>query len=227
MCHSPPPPPLRHTRAHTHRHGGISRPRAPPRGLGAVNSPVGLVTGHPGTAAQSGPAGKAARTVGRRPGEALTQPNPTQPPNCPPPPRVLTYSCGGGCMRTVGSRPPGPAPPSARRQTRAKCAKRNYLGKVTAFPLAEQRWTRAIHRQTPGTWREPPCPRPTALAPSITAWRVAYRELAEDLLSIAKQRQRGCPACSGPFVLGRPHHASTPRQGARPQGLEGVEISEA
>ena len=30
-------------------------------------------------AAQSGPAGKAARTVGRRPGEALTQPNPTQP----------------------------------------------------------------------------------------------------------------------------------------------------
>ena len=76
----PSPPPLRHTRAHTHRHGGISRPRAPPRGLGAVNSPVGLVTGHPGTAAQSGPAGKAARTVGRRPGEALTQPNPTQPP---------------------------------------------------------------------------------------------------------------------------------------------------
>ena len=76
----PPPPPPRHTRAHTHRHGGISRPRAPPRGLGAVNSPVGLVTGHPGTAAQSGPAGKAARTVGWRPGEALTQPNPTQPP---------------------------------------------------------------------------------------------------------------------------------------------------
>ena len=76
----PSPPPLRHTRAHTHRHGGISRPRAPPRGLGLVNSPVGLVTGHPGTAAQSGPAGKAARTVGRRPGEALTQPNPTQPP---------------------------------------------------------------------------------------------------------------------------------------------------
>ena len=66
--HLPPPPPPP---------GGISRPRAPPRGLGAVNSPVGLVTGHPGTAAQSGPAGKAARTVGRRPGEALTQPNPT------------------------------------------------------------------------------------------------------------------------------------------------------
>ena len=79
MCHSPPPPPPRHTWAHTHRHGGISRPRAPPRGLGAISSPVGLVTGHPGTAAQSGPAGKAARTVGRRPGEAFTQPNPTQP----------------------------------------------------------------------------------------------------------------------------------------------------
>ena len=77
----PPPPPLhKHTRAHTHRHGGISRPRAPPRGLGAVSSPVGLVTGHPGTAARSGPAGKAARTVGRRPGEAFTQPNPTPPP---------------------------------------------------------------------------------------------------------------------------------------------------
>ena len=89
VCHSPPPPPLRHTRAHTHRHGGISRPRAPPRGLGAVNSPAGLVTGHPGTAAQSGPAGKAARTVGRRPGEALTQPNPTQSPLSPPKPCVL------------------------------------------------------------------------------------------------------------------------------------------
>ena len=34
---------------------------------------------------------------------------------------------------------------------------------------------------------------PIALAPSITAWRVAYQELAEDLLSIAKPRQRGCP----------------------------------
>ena len=76
MCHPPPP---RHTRAHTHRHGGISRPRAPPQGLGAVNSLVGLVTGHPGTAAQSGPAGKAVRTVGWRPCEALTQPNPTPP----------------------------------------------------------------------------------------------------------------------------------------------------
>ena len=78
-CATAPPPPPRHTRAHTHRHGGISRPRAPPRGLGAVNSPVGFVTGHPGTAAQSGPAGKAARTLGRRPGEALTQPNSNPP----------------------------------------------------------------------------------------------------------------------------------------------------
>ena len=83
-----PPPTPRNIRAHTHRHGGISRPRAPPRGLGAVNSPVGLVTGHPGTAAQSGPAGKAARTVGRRPGEALTQPNPTQPS-----PRITKKAC--------------------------------------------------------------------------------------------------------------------------------------
>ena len=48
--------------------------------MGVVNSPVGLVTGHPGTAAQSGPAGKAARTMGWQPGEPLTQPNPTQPP---------------------------------------------------------------------------------------------------------------------------------------------------
>ena len=78
-CATALPPPPRHTRAHTHRHGGISCPPAPPRGLGAVNSLAGLVTGHPGTAAQSGPAGKARRTVRRRPGEALTQPNPTPP----------------------------------------------------------------------------------------------------------------------------------------------------
>ena len=56
-CATSPPPP-RHTRAHTHRHGGISRLQAPPRGSGAVKSPVGLVTGHPCTAAQSSPAGK-------------------------------------------------------------------------------------------------------------------------------------------------------------------------
>ena len=29
------------------------------------------------------------------------------------------------------------------------------------------------------------------------------------------------PPCSGPFALGRPHHASTPRQGAQPQGWRG------
>ena len=72
----PPPPPLRHTRAHTHRHGGISRLRAPPRGLGAVNSPAGLVTGHPGTATQSGPAGKRGPWVGD---QVRPSPNPTQP----------------------------------------------------------------------------------------------------------------------------------------------------
>ena len=32
------------------------------------------------------------------------------------------------------------------------------------------------------------------------------------------------PPYSGPFALGRPHHASTPRQGVRPQGFEGVEV---
>ena len=35
------------------------------------------MTGHPGMATQLGPAGKVARTVGWRPGEALAQPNPT------------------------------------------------------------------------------------------------------------------------------------------------------
>ena len=104
VCHSPPPPSLhKHTRAHTHRHGGISRPRAPPRGLGAVSSPVGLVTGHPGTAARSGPAGKAARTVGRRPGEAFTQPNPTQPNPTPPPP-----VCSPALEVGLWTSPPGP-----------------------------------------------------------------------------------------------------------------------
>ena len=50
---TPPPlvaPPARapHTQAarapHTHRHGGISLPRVPPRDTGAVISPVGLAT---------------------------------------------------------------------------------------------------------------------------------------------------------------------------------------
>ena len=113
VCHSPPL--HKHTRAHTHRHGGISRPRAPPRGLGAVSSPVGLVTGHPGTAARSGPAGKAARTVGRRPGEAFTQPNPTPPSplpehplQCPPHPQgVFCPLLLGGASR-VQKRGDGP-----------------------------------------------------------------------------------------------------------------------
>ena len=34
----------------------------------------------------------------------------------------------------------------------------------------------------------------------------------------------GLPPYSSPFALGRPHHASTPHQGVRPQGLEGVEV---
>ena len=108
VCHSPPPPSLhKHTRAHTHRHGGISRPRAPPRGLGAVSSPVGLVTGHPGTAARSGPAGKAARTVGRRPGEAFTQPNPTPPPNV----VTLPPKRGGGGHEVTAPPPRGRVAP--------------------------------------------------------------------------------------------------------------------
>ena len=82
VCHSPSPPPPLQTHQGTYTQAQ-RHPRAPPRGLGAVNSPVGLVTGHPGTAAQSGTAGKAALTLGRRPGEAFTQPNPTPPcPQC-------------------------------------------------------------------------------------------------------------------------------------------------
>ena len=73
-------------RIHTYLRVSVSllfQPPPPP----PPPSPAGLVTGHPGTAAQSGPAGKAARTVGRRPGEALTQPNPTPPPPWPQNPR--------------------------------------------------------------------------------------------------------------------------------------------
>ena len=55
---------------------------------------------------------------------------------------------------------------------------------------------------------------PIALAPSITAWRVAYRELAEDLLSIAKPRQRGCPPVPVRSRWGDPtmppHHVKVP-----------------
>ena len=77
VCHSPPPPP--DTPGHIHTGTAASPARERHRGVwgqSTVNSPVGLVTGHPGTAAQSGPA---ARTVGRRPSEAFTQPNPTPP----------------------------------------------------------------------------------------------------------------------------------------------------
>ena len=45
--HAPHPPAAR--APHTHRYGGISLPRVPPRGTGAVISPVGLETGQPST----------------------------------------------------------------------------------------------------------------------------------------------------------------------------------
>ena len=55
---------------------------------------------------------------------------------------------------------------------------------------------------------------PIALAPSITAWRVAYRELAEDLLSTGKQLQQGCPPVPVCSRLGDPtmppHHVKVP-----------------
>ena len=75
---------------------------------------------------------------------------------------------------------------------------------------------------------------PIALAPSITAWWVAYRELAEDLLSIAKLRQRGCPPVPVRSRWGNPtmppHHVKVPGprgwrwrgwrwEAGRPQGL--------
>ena len=52
-CLAAPPAPAPHAQAarapHTHRHGGISLPRVPPRGTGAVISPAGLATGQPST----------------------------------------------------------------------------------------------------------------------------------------------------------------------------------
>ena len=81
-----PTPPQAHKGTYTQ-----ARQHLPPAsaiaGSGPVNSPAGLVTGHPGTAAQSGPAGKAARTVGWRPGEALT------PPPTPPTPPFVSMVC--------------------------------------------------------------------------------------------------------------------------------------
>ena len=80
----PPParPPYTLTRArpHTHRHGGISLPRVPPRGTGAVSSPVGLVTGQPGVVRPNHVAQGRMRAVGLavrgRPSSNATQPNP-------------------------------------------------------------------------------------------------------------------------------------------------------
>ena len=66
-------------RAHTHRHGGISLPRVPPRGTGAVSSPVGLVTGQPGVVRPN----HAAQVRMRAGGMAVRgrpSPNPTQTP---------------------------------------------------------------------------------------------------------------------------------------------------
>ena len=52
-CLATPPAHAPHSQAacapHTHRHGGISLPRVPPRGTGAVISPVGLETRQPST----------------------------------------------------------------------------------------------------------------------------------------------------------------------------------
>ena len=80
-----PPPPTLDARAHTHQHGGISLARVPPRGTGAVSSPVGLVTGQQGVVQPSHAAQGRARTVGlavrRRP-----SPNPTQQQQPPSPP---------------------------------------------------------------------------------------------------------------------------------------------
>ena len=71
---------------HTHRHGGISLPRVPPRGTGAVNSPAGLGTGQPRFAEPSRVGTQASADRGpRRPAQALTQTKPNPPPLPPPP----------------------------------------------------------------------------------------------------------------------------------------------
>ena len=67
----------------THRHGGISHPRVPLRGLGAVSSPAGLATGRPGTphgveSRREGNPDRGTRATKR--GIDLTQPNPNPPP---------------------------------------------------------------------------------------------------------------------------------------------------
>ena len=64
---------------------------------------------------------------------------------------------------------------------------------ATTFLLAEQRWTQAIHRQIPGTWREPPCRRPNCSSAQYYGVVGGLRELAKDLQSSAEPqgRQRG------------------------------------
>ena len=62
--------------------------------------------------------------------------------------------------------------------------------------------------------RAPRARNPIALAPSITAWRLAHRELAKHLQSSAEPWQRGCPpipVCSrsGDPTM-PPHHVKVP-----------------
>ena len=79
---------------HTHRHGGISLPRVPPRGTGAVNSPAGLGTGQPRFAEPSRVGTQASADRGpRRPAQALTQTKPNPPPH----PPGLCYLGVGPC----------------------------------------------------------------------------------------------------------------------------------
>ena len=60
------------THTPTHTHGGISLPCVPPRGTGAVSSPVGLMNGATGSRpAQSRGAGKGARGGSGHPGGGL------------------------------------------------------------------------------------------------------------------------------------------------------------
>ena len=94
------------------------------------------------------------------------------------------------------------------------------------FPLAEQRWTRAIHHQIPARGESPCACDLIALAPSITVWRVAYRELAKDLQSSAEPRQRGYPPIPVRSRWGDPtmppHHVKVPSpRGWRGWGVEG------
>ena len=53
------------------------------------------------------------------------------------------------------------------------------------FPLAEQRWTQAIHRQIPGTRREPPCLRPDGSSAQHHIVAGGLLEIGKDLKSRA------------------------------------------